>query len=154
MSFRFPIQVQIFLGLVTGVLLGLLFQNISAINPEGLIEVLNPMPPQTQYVYENLEIAWKVRVVVFPDKPPIISSVERIEETRISDLQSGKNEISLIDDVGRKIYSQTFKVSYLITGIESKLSQRELIFILPFIENSRKIVITTPEGVTEYELPK
>jgi len=151
MNRRLSPKMLVSLGLMTGLVIGYFFAGPIPGNANIAISTpTSTLPPQH---FVTLPGAWMVRFQLFRDKAPTVDSLTRIDQGRLTVLQSGQNKIQILDANSQVIYEQSFQVEFMRGDPPQPVDSITQIIVLPNIDNAHTLVIITPQGETRHDIP-
>jgi len=148
MNARLTFQLQFFSGVLLALLMG---WSLADSHTQNILPSRTPFPEVE--LFTNVSNVWMVRVKIFKDSEPVIEEVRKLNSGRITQTRGGDSKVSLFDGIGRELYSISFTPQFVISGLDSSISELEMIFILPGRQGQQDIKVITPQGEARYELP-
>ena len=93
-----------------------------------------------------------VTVVLYPDQPPAIVDVQKLDAGRLSLAQPGPYRLALQDKAGQDLYILSFRATFSMPGLGKELEEARQMFVLPAVEGGSQLQVTAPQGEVVFEL--
>jgi hypothetical protein len=154
MNTRLTLPVQWALSLLVGLILGFALQPLAEEMPVNKPVPTNTTIPSTPSPspFVTLPGGWMVRATFYRHASPQITKVIRLDQARLTTYPIGESQIQLLNSAGEILYSQSFEIEFLAGDPPRPVDEKEMIFILPIIEGTARIVIVSPNGEASYEI--
>ena len=159
MRIRLTLPTQWFLTLLIGLALGFVFQpvtgSVPAVTGTPIMTATGPGSPATPSPapFVTLPGGWLAPVAFSRQAAPQMVKVIHLDQARLTAFPSGENRIQILNAAGRVLYSQSFRVDFLVGDPAQVVDEKTMIFVLHALEGASQVVVQTPNGKVSYDLP-